>query len=68
MPPPPTRAGVTLVAAQRMAHDMVARLRTLPGLGLGSVSLGRRRPTLWPGVVLGVGLATQFGSGVFGVL
>lgn len=56
------------VAAQRIASDIVERLRTLQNLGLGYLSLGRSTPTLSPGELQRLRLATQIRSGLFGVV
>jgi excinuclease ABC subunit A len=56
------------LAAQRLGHDLVARLRTLQELGLGYLSLDRSTPTLSPGELQRLRLATQLGSHLFGVI
>jgi len=56
------------LAAQRIAHDIVERLRPLQRLGLGYLSLGRSTPTLSPGELQRLRLATQIRSGLFGVV
>jgi excinuclease ABC subunit A len=56
------------IAAQRLAHDVVGRLRTLQELGLGYLSLDRSTPTLSPGELQRLRLATQLGSQLFGVI
>ncbi|MBI5279766.1 MAG: excinuclease ABC subunit UvrA [Burkholderiales bacterium] len=56
------------VAAGRLAHDVVARLDTLLALGLGYLSLDRSTPTLSPGELQRLRLATQLGSQLFGVV
>ncbi|HSV72085.1 MAG TPA: excinuclease ABC subunit UvrA [Methylibium sp.] len=56
------------VAAQRIASNIVERLRTLQDLGLGYLSLGRSTPTLSLGELQRLRLATQIRSGLFGVV
>jgi excinuclease ABC subunit A len=56
------------IAAQRLAGDALARLRTLQELGLGYLSLERSTPTLSPGELQRLRLATQLGSHLFGVI
>ncbi|HEX2544866.1 MAG TPA: excinuclease ABC subunit UvrA [Ramlibacter sp.] len=56
------------IAAQRLAHDIIGRLRTLQELGLGYLSLDRSTPTLSPGELQRLRLATQLGSQLFGVI
>ena len=56
------------IAAQRLAHDVLDRLRTLEGLGLGYLTLERSAPTLSPGELQRLRLATQIRSNLFGVV
>ncbi len=56
------------IAAQRIAHDLLARIATLQGLGLGYLSLERTTPTLSPGELQRLRLATQIRSNLFGVV
>jgi excinuclease ABC subunit A len=56
------------VAAQRIAEDLVARLRVLFELGLGYLSVDRSTPTLSPGELQRLRLATQVRSNLFGVV
>ncbi|MDR6859561.1 excinuclease ABC subunit UvrA [Variovorax guangxiensis] len=56
------------IAAQRIAHDVLERLTTLMDLGLGYLSLDRSTPTLSPGELQRLRLATQIRSNLFGVV
>jgi excinuclease ABC subunit A len=56
------------IAATRIAHDVIARIQTLEHLGLGYLSLQRSSPTLSPGELQRLRLATQIRSNLFGVL
>ncbi len=56
------------IAAQRIAGDIVERIATLQGLGLGYLSLERTTPTLSPGELQRLRLATQIRSNLFGVV
>lgn len=56
------------IAAQRIAGDVCARIATLQGLGLGYLSLDRSTPTLSPGELQRLRLATQIRSNLFGVV
>jgi excinuclease ABC subunit A len=60
----PEKALVTL----RIAQDLCARLAVLLDLGLSYVSLGRSTPTLSPGELQRLRLATQVRSNLFGVV
>lgn len=55
-------------AAIRIAEDLVARLSILMDLGLGYLSLERSTPTLSPGELQRLRLATQVRSNLFGVV
>ncbi|WP_457097676.1 excinuclease ABC subunit A [Lysobacter sp. P5_B9] len=56
------------LAAQRLAEGVIARLHTLQALGLGYLSLDRTTPTLSPGELQRLRLATQLRSNLFGVV
>lgn len=56
------------IAAQRIAHDLVGRIGTLQDLGLGYLSMDRATPTLSPGELQRLRLATQIRSSLFGVV
>ena len=57
-----------VLAIVRIAEDMVARLHILIDLGLGHLSLERSTPTLSPGELQRMRLATQVRSNLFGVV
>jgi excinuclease ABC subunit A len=54
------------VVTQRIVADLVARLDVLLRLGLGYLSLERSTPTLSPGELQRLRLATQLHSNLFG--
>ena len=56
------------IAAQRIAHDLLERIGTLQALGLGYLALDRATPTLSPGELQRLRLATQIRSNLFGVV
>lgn len=56
------------MVAQRIAEDLVARLSVMLDLGLGYLSLERSTPTLSPGELQRLRLATQVRSNLFGVV
>jgi excinuclease ABC subunit A len=55
-------------AAAALVDDLVARIGVLVGLGLGYLSMDRTAPTLSPGELQRLRLATQLRSGLFGVV
>ena len=54
--------------ARRIATDLLARVEIIIGLGLGYLSLERSTPTLSPGELQRLRLATQIRSNLFGVV
>lgn len=54
--------------ARRIVADVVARLRVILDLGLGYLTLERSTPTLSPGELQRLRLATQVRSNLFGVV
>jgi len=56
------------VVIRRIAQDLTARLAVLLDLGLGYLSLERSTPTLSPGELQRLRLATQVRSNLFGVV
>lgn len=56
------------LAAQRISEEIVARVQVLLDLGLGHLSLERSTPTLSPGELQRLRLATQVHSNLFGVV
>jgi excinuclease ABC subunit A len=57
-----------VLVLERIAEDMCARLEVLLDLGLGYLSLERSTPTLSPGELQRLRLATQVRSNLFGVV
>jgi excinuclease ABC subunit A len=64
----PQQAPEKVLAAQRIIRDMRARLEVLLKLGLGYLTLDRSAPTLSPGEMQRLRLATQVRSNLFGVV
>ena len=56
------------IVAQRIASDILSRIEALTRLGLGYLSLERTTPTLSPGELQRLRLATQIRSQLFGVV
>ncbi|RYZ50514.1 MAG: excinuclease ABC subunit UvrA, partial [Proteobacteria bacterium] len=56
------------LVARRIAEDLMARVTVLLDLGLGYLSLERSTPTLSPGELQRLRLATQVRSNLFGVV
>ena len=56
------------LAAQRIAQDVLQRVKALTALGLGYLSMDRSTPTLSPGELQRLRLATQLQSNLFGVV
>ena len=56
------------IAAQRLAGNIVERVRGLQALGLGYLSLERGTPSMSPGELQRLRLATQIRSNLFGVV
>ncbi len=56
------------IVIQRIAQDLVGRLAVLLDLGLGYLALERSTPTLSPGELQRLRLATQVRSNLFGVV
>lgn len=54
--------------ARVLTADLLARIETVTELGLGYLSLDRTAPTLSPGELQRLRLATQLRSGLFGVV
>lgn len=57
-----------VIVAQRIASDILSRVEALTMLGLGYLSLERTTPTLSPGELQRLRLATQIRSQLFGVV
>ncbi|HST45888.1 MAG TPA: excinuclease ABC subunit A, partial [Luteimonas sp.] len=56
------------LAAQRIAQDLLARIKVLRDLGLGYLTLARATPTLSSGELQRLRLGTQIRSQLFGVV
>lgn len=57
-----------VIVAQRIAQDLIQRIKVLLDLGLGYLALSRSTPTLSPGELQRLRLATQVRSNLFGVV
>ena len=57
-----------VLVVQRIAHDLSARVAVMLDLGLGYLTLERSTPTLSPGELQRLRLATQVRSNLFGVV
>jgi excinuclease ABC subunit A len=57
-----------IIVSQRIAEDLISRLKVLIDLGLGYLTLERSTPTLSPGELQRLRLATQVHSNLFGVV
>jgi excinuclease ABC subunit A len=63
-----TTSGEHTEVAVAIARDLLGRVEVLTGLGLGYLSLDRATPTLSPGEMQRLRIATQLRSGLFGVV
>ena len=62
------RSGETNEVAVAITRDLLLRITVLLELGLGYLALGRATPTLSPGEMQRLRIATQLRSGLFGVV
>ena len=63
-----SESGETTEVAVQIARDLRGRIEVLVELGLGYLSMDRATPTLSPGELQRLRLATQLRSGLFGVV
>ncbi|GGF04826.1 excinuclease ABC subunit UvrA [Mycetocola zhadangensis] len=61
-------SGEMTEVAVTISSDLLGRIEVLLGLGLGYLSLDRKTPTLSPGEMQRLRIATQLRSGLFGVI
>lgn len=64
----PNLSAEKIAAARSLVRDLLARLRPILDLGLGYLSPDRATPTLSPGELQRLRLATQLSSELFGVV
>src|SRR4249919_1403701 len=64
----PNRSEEKRLVAERIAGNVLARIATLQELGLGYLALERSTPSLSPGELQRLRLATQIRSNLFGVV